>query len=107
MQQEGNVINAGTGNISGAEKPIIKNAKSQGEVEIDPMEQIRADIALLRKQVGMVDQLQAQIAALPGKDEIVASVLSRIPAPQCSCQKETGAAAEARDPDCLAGIKPC
>src|SRR5690606_11057448 len=83
------------------------SANADGEVEVDLMEQIRADIALLRKQIGMVDQLQAQIAALPGKDEIVASVLSRIPAPKCSCQKATGAAAEARDPDCLAGTGPC
>lgn len=96
---EDRLISRGRPKTASAEEVV-----TEGEVEVDPMAQIRADIALLEKQVGAVDKLQAQIVALPGKEEIVAAVLSRIPAPKCSCQKERHTT-EARDPDYLAGIK--
>jgi hypothetical protein len=101
-------VPSGTGDVAGEANLEGNPSTNAGvEAEVDPMEQLRADIALLRKQVGTVDKLHAQIAALPAKDEIVAAVLSRIPTPKCSCQEESGIATLASDPDCLAGIKPC
>ena len=65
----------------------------EGEVveEVDPFEQIRSDMTLLKDQMkglpdpDIINKLQAQVAMLPSKDEIVSAVLAKVPKPVCNC----------------------
>lgn len=65
--------------------------------KVDPLEQIRSDMALLKSEIkglpsqDVINKLQAQVAMLPGKDEIVSAVLGKIPKSTCSCQQSIGA----------------
>lgn len=81
--KDGNSLDVDAENPDGGQQ-----VNAEGDVEVDPMEQIRGEIALLRKQVGIVDNLQTQIAMLPGKEAIVSAVLARIPVPKCTCNDE-------------------
>jgi hypothetical protein len=81
------------------ENPEGTGLDIEGEVvaEVDPLEQIRSDMALLKSHIAdlpsqdVINKLQAQVAMLPGKDEIVSAVLGKIPKPTCSCQQSIGA----------------
>lgn len=76
------------------ENIIGGNPEDSADTEVDPLEQIRTDIAELRSEVkglpkyGDINKLQAQVASLPSKEDIVSSVLARVPEPNCSCKKD-------------------
>lgn len=80
-------------------KPEGTKLGAEGEAveKVDPLEQIRSDMALLKSEIkglpsqDVINKLQAQVAMLPGKDEIVSAVLGKIPKPTCSCQQSIGA----------------
>lgn len=85
--------------VEDGENPEDTSLGIEGEVvaEVDPFEQIRSDMALLKSEIkglpsqDVINKLQAQVAMLPGKDEIVSAVLGKIPKPTCSCQQSIGA----------------
>ena len=64
------------------------NANGKPIKEVDPLEQVNKQISFLQEKVGAVDGLQAQVASLPSKEDIVSSVLARVPEPNCSCKKD-------------------
>jgi hypothetical protein len=86
LPEEGDTFGAKGKNPEGAE------LDAEGEVVegVDPFEQ-RSDMALLKSEIkgipsqDVINKLQAQVAMLPSKEEIVSAVLGKIPKPVCNC----------------------
>lgn len=83
----------GENSEDGAENPKL-GIGGKPTKEINPLEQLSLTIAELKSEVkglpnyGVINKLQAQVASLPSKEDIVSSVLARVPEPNCKCKKD-------------------